>query len=71
MNAPRFREHGAKGESEARHEDPSLDCADVSEGRLRGEGGVQPQDDHRGVAQEAANDDQVVQVGRGHLDLPG
>ena len=45
MNAPRFREHGAKGESEARHEDPGLDCADVSEGGLRGEGGVQAEDD--------------------------
>ncbi len=70
VNPPGLGEHRAEGQGEAGHEDPGLDRADVAEGRLRGEGGVQPQDDHRGVAQEAANDDQVVQVGRGHLDLP-
>ena len=70
MNPPGLGEHRAEGEREAGHEHPGLDRADVAEGRLRGEGGVQPQDDHRGVAQEAANDDQVVQIWRRHLDLP-
>ena len=70
MNPPGLGEHRAEGEGEAGHEDPGLDRADVAEGRLWREGGVQAQDDHRGVAQEAAHDDQVVQVGRGHFDLP-
>ena len=64
VNPPGLGEHRSEGEGEAGHEDPGLDRADVAEGRLRGEGGVQAQDDHRGVAQEAADDDQVVQVWR-------
>ena len=71
MNAPRFREHGAKGESEARHEDPGLDCADVSEGGLRGEGGVQAEDDDSWVAEETAHYDEIIQIWRRHLDLSG
>ena len=45
MNPPGFGEHRAKGEGEAGHEDPGLDCADVSKGRLRGERRVQAEDD--------------------------
>ena len=34
VNPPGLGEHRAKGEGEAGHEDPGLDCADVAEGRL-------------------------------------
>ena len=37
---------------------------------LGGEGGVQSQDDDAGVGQNTADDDQVVQVGRRHFNLP-
>lgn len=46
-----------------------LHCADVTEGGFRGEAGVEAEDDDAGVAEEAAHDDQVVQVGGGHFDL--
>ena len=70
MNPPGFRKHRAEGEGKAGHENPGLDSADVSESRLRGERRVQAEDDDPGVAEETAHYDQVVQVRRGHLDLP-
>ena len=69
MDSPSFREHGAKAECEASHEDPGLHCADVSEGWLRGERGVETQDDDTGVAEETSNNYQIIQVWRGHLNL--
>ena len=71
MNAPGFREHRAEGESEARHEDPGLDGADVSEGGLRGERRVEAEDDHSGVAEQTADYYQIIQIWRRHLDLSG
>ena len=70
MNPPGFREHRPKGEREPGHEDPGLDSADVSEGRLWGERRVQAEDDDPGVAEETAHYYQVIQVRRRHLDLP-
>lgn len=57
MDSPCFREHWAEGESEAGHEDPGLDCADVPEGWLRGEGGVKAEDDDTGVAEKTTHND--------------
>ena len=71
MNAPCFRKHRSEGESEARHQDPGLDCADISEGWLGGEGGVEPEDDHPRVAEQTADYYQIIQIRRRHLDLSG
>ena len=69
VDAPSLAEHGAKAEREARHQDPGPRRAYVREGRDAGEVGVEAEQDDGGVREDAADDDEVVHVGRGHLDL--
>ena len=70
VDAPRFGEHGAEGEREARHEKPRSPCANVGEEGDRGQLTVQPQENDTHVGEHAAHDDQVVQVRTGHFDIP-
>ncbi len=63
MHSPRLAEHGAEAQGEARHQDPRPRRADVGEGFGAGHVAVQSQDDHGRVGEDAADNDQVVQVG--------
>lgn len=67
---PSLGEHGAECEGEPGHEQPGSRRADVGERLLTGEPGVHPEEDDATVRQHAAYDDEVVKVGRGHLDVP-
>ena len=71
MHPPGLAEHGPEAEGEPGHEYPRPGGAHVREVGLRRQVGVQAQQDDGDVRQDAANDDQVVHVGGGHLDLPG
>ena len=70
MHPPSLGEHGAEGQGEAGHEEPRPSRADVREGGDTRQLRVQTQEDHAAVRQHAADDDEVVQVGRRHLYVP-
>lgn len=56
VHPPCLGEHGPEGQREACHQKPRPGCADVWEGLLAGQSGVQTQEDDATVRQHAAND---------------
>ncbi len=70
MNPPRLGEHGAEGQGEAGHEDPRPRRADVRKRLDARQLRVKAEEDDARVGQDAPEDDQVVQVRAGHLDVP-
>lgn len=71
VHPPRLAKHGPEAERESRHQDPRSSRADVRKGLFAGQVRVESEEDDRHVGQDAADDDQIVHVGRRHLDLSG
>lgn len=64
-----FAEHRAEGQGETGHQNPGARVADVGKIVLAREARVEAENDHTGEGEDAADDDEIVQVGTGHLDV--
>ena len=71
VDAPRFGEHGTKGQREAGHQSPDAGRTNHRQRRFAGQSRVQAEQNDARVRQKAADDDHVVQVRAGHFDVPG
>ena len=69
VDPPRFAEHRTKTKGESWHQDPSTRRANVWKRVCRRHVGVEAEHDDGGVGEDAANDDQIIHVGRRHFDV--